>query len=199
LLRGDVVTVATNATAVVEALVEKAPALLDTLYSPDRCIAATRHGIEALAYFGIDAKPLKVMLVTGNEAWADWMNAGMPGGTMPEEAWSLGVDLDSVRPKGYAGHLVAWLPREQMLVDLSLGQFARPDRDMPLPKAAAFDVPEDFFTHGAAWSVTDDVSGKHVVLVYDPRTEKDWLHAPDWQRKPPLAGTLIRSIREVLE
>ena len=181
-----------NPNAVINWLVVNAPPLFDREgFAADRCLLASRHGFDVCRYFGIDARPQKVAAIAGNKAWQDWMNTN-PGSddVMPDEAWSVGVDLHSETPGKYAGHLVLMMNVEgdRILLDLSLGQVSRPHREMHLPAAASFSFPFD-----------DDVASYNLngtYLFYQLRPERDWLAAKDWKRKPPHAGEMIRAIRK---
>jgi hypothetical protein len=183
-----------NPNTVLNWLVENAPPIFDREgFAADRCLLATRHGLDVCRYFGIKGGPVKVGAIVGNAAWVEWMETSpTESDMMPDEAWSIGVDLHSETPGKYAGHLVLMVNVEsdRFLLDLSLGQMSRPHRDINLPAAGLFLFPSD-----------DDIASYSMngtYLYYQLRPERDWLAAKDWKKKPPFAGEMIRAIRGLL-
>lgn len=192
-----------------EALMLVAPAILEEHFHPDCCIAATRHGIEALRYFGVEAQPVKVQTFAGNADWIRWIEQLAAAGrspddeAMPDGSWSVGIDLsaDGVRATSargrYPGHLV--FVADGFLIDLSLGQMSRPERGMTLPFCAAFDLSghERWDNDGAGFRV-EHLPGEVVAVIYKRLPEVDWRDAPDWRRKPPYAGEIIRAMKRAM-
>ena len=108
------------------------------------CLFGTRAFLHVCDYYGIPAKALPAWALAVNEAWLTW--AASNGGAerllelrrsqadevtpMPAAAWSVGIDLQQ-RVGGYPGHLVA--VAEGLLVDTTVIQFSRPDKDIRIP------------------------------------------------------------------
>lgn len=189
---------------IVEALMGIAPTAILTALprrwpTDGRCVIATRVGIEALRYFGIEAKPLVSAAMAGNAAWARWYHEGRPM-PWPDEVWNVGVGIDAEyvendhrRPTGFNAHLVvlAELDEGPVVIDLDSGQFARPDRSI-LPLDAT-----------VGWWRDDTIAvvelAEEGVLIYkrhlDPPPFKQ---APDWKGGKSIAGPVIRLMREQL-
>lgn len=184
-----------NRDEIIDTLVAVAAPILAREYRPDCCVAATRHGDEVLRYFGVPAVPLKVQAIVGNATWRDWMlTRPTPGEPMPDPAWSVGVDLESKEDGRYAGHLV--LLADDLLIDLSLGQMARPVRGISLPPAAVFPVGETWAEQGdMAVGISDGESGDESIVLYRRLPERDWMGVPDWTRQPRFAGEMIRGVK----
>lgn len=157
-----------------------------------RCIQATRVGLEALRYFGVEAKPLVTLMMVGNAAWAEWMLAGSPQ-PMPDEVWSVGIDPKECGRRGFPGHLVILV--EEHLLDLDAGLYARPQHGIFVPPTILTPVRpmredgpiagEDLEDGGAI------IYGNH----FDPpnyRTSGAWKNTASW------AGPVIRRMKERL-
>lgn len=182
--------------ALLDRLCEIAPPVMDEFYSDRRCIAATKTAVEVLGYFGISARPVKTMTIAGNQAWEKWLAADKPEPT-PDEVWAVGTDLAG---GDYPGHLVAIVDlhgvKNGALLDLSVGQFSRPERGLLLPRAVWFPLDaESYDKDRAVIGYADDQTGAESYLVYRFLPERDWTRAKDWRRKPATAGTLIRALR----
>lgn len=97
-------------------------------YTSDCCINAARVGVEVLKRLGVPAKPVSVRIFLFNRFAWDLYRKGVPIGTWPEHAWSLGVgDRDGFdEPGRWNGHLM--VEGDGFLLDLSARQFDRPGR-----------------------------------------------------------------------
>jgi hypothetical protein len=129
---------------VLDALVGVARPIILSEFRKDSCIASTRVAIDALAYFGVKAEPLPVIATIFNAEAAAILNGG---GTLEELAaaqqekeldepggpWSLAIGTGHSRNNDrpiWEGHLVAAIPDEQVFIDLSIDQAARPTKGM---------------------------------------------------------------------
>lgn len=166
----------------------------------DLCVLATKTGTDVLRYFGIDAKPMPVVVAALNGPAVDWIESDreLPSdyGEEAEEfeasgAWIVQIDeRDLGEPGRYPGHLVVSLPRENAFLDLSLGQFARPEKGILVPPGAMFDLPEGFADERGLYSLEGG-----GALVYEARKGDRFRSGADWKQKSPYSGALIRSIR----
>lgn len=163
-----------------------------------RCVQATRVGIEALAYFGIQAKPLVTLFMTGNLAWVEWMLAGQQQ-PMPDEVWSVGIDPEH-RPedRGYPAHLVIEI--EGQILDLDTGLYARPHKGIHLPPTMLIPIRNDG-ANGRPIAAQDLEGGGAVVYHH-----RSAYHAPPpdyrgtgaWKETKKWTGPVIRRMREAL-
>lgn len=168
-----------------------------------RCILATAVGVDVLADFGIDARPLSVDVWVVNAAWLAWQDDPTPGVSQPADAWMLagGVgqpkDAPSQAPlvpkslKPWDGHLVVEVPSSGLLLDLDLRAMTRPTKGIILPDAAAF-----------TWdglSGTYEIPGGGAIRYLAQRGDRSWEQANDWKRKDwrktRFVDPLIKAIR----
>jgi hypothetical protein len=152
------------------------------------CINATRTGIDALAAYGVKAKPVSVSMVIANQAASQLIEAGVPFTEWPEHAWSIGLGHDNATSPdaGWNGHLVIEVGN-YYVIDLSGEALHRPgliEIDGPIVLAGLARVGQE--TH-----YTLDRS----VVVFAQRTPEHnaWRHAPGWTTRRPLdTAELIR-------
>lgn len=169
-----------------------------------RCILATAVGVDALAAFGIPARPLSVDVWVVNQPWLDWRDRD-PEGPQPADAWLLagGVgqpkDAPTAPPlvprslKPWDGHLVVEVPSMKVLLDLDLRAMARPTKGITLPDAAAFD-----------WDGVNDQTYRiptgGAIRYAAQRDDRSWEQANDWKRqdwrKTLFVDPLVRAIRK---
>ena len=160
-----------------------------------RCVQATRVGIETLRYFGIEARPMVTLMMTGNEAWVQWMLAGQPQ-PMPDEVWSVGINPEH-RPedRGYPAHLVMRIGG--LLLDLDSGLYARPERGIHLPPTVLtpFVVQDEGRPIAAV-----DLPGGGAVIYHDRSAyavpPPDFRSIGAWKATAKWAGPVIRRMRE---
>ena len=179
---------------VLERLVKIAPPLIDSISQGPHCVMATSVGQMVLERLGIAALPYPVEVAICNRAWMQWKADGHQGGIVEQErrgAYILtntpnwkGASFQTVKSaKPWDGHLVLRVPDgdRAWLVDLDLGSFNRPNRDISLPGGlvaplAANGTVYGTFTHGA---VETTVEYGPLVAPY----RDDYLTARDWQRR----------------
>jgi hypothetical protein len=156
-----------------------------------RCLPATRIGMEALRYFGVNAKPLPMKVVAGNYAWMEWIleNPGATYHDMPDEAWAVGVGHRENHGPGVDVHVVLNVEDEIML-DLDARQLSRPAKGMPVPDTILAPFQGGF---EAQWH--NDV----VVVNYVPHENPpQWKHGSDWRKAGKQAGPVIRALKAEL-
>lgn len=142
------------------------------------CIASVRILTEVLGYFGHASEPLPCTTLVFNARGHEMANLGVPVGEWPEEAHSIGaVGTGVVRPEtnGWDGHLIA-IVEDQWLVDPSLDQFSRPERDITTYPVVLDARPWTDRSKPCQWGRPDG-----QVLVYQAmQTPGRWRNAPDW-------------------
>lgn len=157
-------------------------------YGRDTCILQTRVGISALALMRIPARPLPVKCVVMNAPYRKHVfeRPREEHDTLtPEEveaikatgAWSVQLGLGpnplDVRPR-YDGHLLM-VVKDRWVVDLSLDQASRPDRDINLHP---FVIDAPAFARGKTPFLPVMFGGTSVV--YTHHDNHTYLNAPDW-------------------
>lgn len=195
-----------NRQQVIEELIDRVPPAL-AIGADTNCIFATRVGKEVAAYFGVALKPLPLRTEAWNREALEWLlehNVNLSAVTPAQTeaftdsgAWVVATDTESEAEHRYPGHLALYDPEGGGVLDLSLGQFARPAKNIVLPSAAylmGFDPAEvNTYTFGEAMLVCHPL----------PRPRMDFRTAPDWKGGRGLgnaiAGALIRAIRDGVE
>jgi hypothetical protein len=184
-------------TIYVEALVQAFPAALQPIIGKDSCILSSRIGRLLLREEGIDATPVPVRATIANRAMRDYLDDDMerffePFTPEQEEesealgAWAVGLGYvekgyDARANGRYPGHMVLVTRNPDRVIDLTLNQSARPDRNMPLEPVAFPIEREDlktFLRRQGAIGYEDEDSG--MLMVYavagdlDPRDGVRW-------------------------
>lgn len=203
--------------AVLDALTEVARPLILEHFNPDSCIASTRVGIDALAYFGMRGEPLPVTGVLFNPEAMNLLQQGMSMDDLkkqmdaiPADAdggpWSLGLGVGTQQPGAWAGHLVVALPQQHAVVDLSADQASRPHKNMPVqPYHVVIEDPE-------WWEGTQPMAtfttANGTALILDRRTADPdgYRLTPNWTMTgstskaffKDLTGRVIRAVRAAL-
>lgn len=189
---------------VIQRIIELQPVIFERqLGTPNRCILATSVGIDVLAHFGIDARPLSVKVQILNAAWVKWIRAGSPGGaTLVGQmalknagGWAVVAgdeDGPEERPGHWNGHLVIELPGLRAVMDLDLQQMARPQKGIVIPPAAVFHLADE---HGGEYQTQDG----GLVQITAKRGDESFRVARDWAdqaKRRPLVDQVIRAIRK---
>jgi len=160
--------------------------------SEGRCLTVTRVGMEVLAYFGIESKPLVTSALSANAEWCAWqrrLDEGANEPEMPDEAWSVACGFVADGGPGLDAHVVLLVGDE--LIDLDAAQASRPERGIKVPSTVRL----PWHSEGASLDLSDG-----GVLVYIPHHQPpQFKHAPDWRRAPRLAGGVIRVVRKAVE
>jgi hypothetical protein len=153
------------------------------------CVQATRMGIEALKYFGVKAKPLVTLAITGNAAWVEWVKLEDPTAPWSDEVWSVGTDpKQKPGERGYPAHLVIEI--DGQLLDLDAGFCARPEKGIHVPDTVLLPLT----AHGAAMDLAEG-----GVLLYRYHTPTvDYRKSGAWRDSQKWAGPVIRRMRERL-
>lgn len=163
-----------------------------------RCVQATRVGIEALRYFGIEARPLVTTMMVGNEDWVRWMLDGQPL-PMPDEVWSVGIDPEPREDRGYPAHLVIEI--DGQILDLDAGFYSRPHKGIYLPPSVIVPIQRQDDPHLPIAALDLDDGG---AIVYHDRAIAHHVPPPDyrstgaWKQTGKWTGPVIRRMREAL-
>lgn len=158
-------------------------------YLENHCILAARVATEVGAYFGQLWSALPVDILLFNRRGLELAGEGVPVAQWPPDAWSVGCACDA-DPERFSGHMI--VAGTEHLMDLSAGQFARPERDIDIEAWVLPKPPEP-------WVFSDDERG--TIMRLTPRPEhRAYRKAPDWHwRGRPankeLTAELIRRLR----
>jgi hypothetical protein len=108
-------------------------------------------------------------------------------------AWSIGILPGMTPPGGYAGHLI--LRVGPYLVDASIKQCERPDKQMELPCLLATRQAERLLAQG---QLAIDV-GPCVLRYTLIEPEQDYRRSPDWVRRTTPFPETVKKIMARLE
>lgn len=164
-----------------ERLAQCARGVLDLVYTPDCCIAATRAGLSVLDALGIKARPRYVLAVAANAEWiADTHTGYMFGRTPP--AWAVMIDPDeTINLKKIGGHvvIVGKVGSSKFLLDLSAYQFNRPARGIHIPEARLVGFRKPLV---GSWAVGSQLAGGGLLgwRAHPKEHASTWQQAPDW-------------------
>jgi hypothetical protein len=164
-------------------------------FTPDSCIASTKVLIRVLRRYGIEAVPVGVRLVLGNRTFTRLVKEEGRIPTMDEAilagwftkhgAWSVGVgyrqmvrpDRGLTRDGKWEGHLVAYLPRHNILIDASACQGNRPEHGIELPGVLILSEVSHGLLKGDA-ILRGELNG--CLIEYRPFQTTSYRSAPDW-------------------
>jgi len=195
-------------------LVHKGAELLHEVFGADSCIASTATALRVLDYFeiGAYARPVRASLLTmaAYEVTQRETEYDLTGTTPGLYACSI-RGTGEVRDNGgrWDGHLVAIVPDgdDQYLLDMTIGQFARPEHGLTPSRAILCPLPDDWDSFAAS-HVSYMIANTHTVkdayvLQYQIMTEHDdegWRKSGDWL--DPMGGirvmttTIIRAFKD---
>lgn len=188
----------TAATSVISTLIEVTPEIVQgDLERQDLCVLASRVGQDALAYFGVAATPVTTRTIAFNQAWFEFANAhdgnldDPAWADQPADCWSVAVDERHEHDGRFPGHVV--LVTDDAMVDLSLGQFSRPDHGMEFPVAGALPLAGFMGGEPLQWTTLDPPS----YVIYQLRKDApSFRHGSDWRRGGgAYTGKVIREMK----
>lgn len=187
-------------TKILKRLAAFGPPIIDRGSKPTggHCVLATRVGIMALRHFGIQAQPLPVRLVIHNAVVVallervrepsadDWAAAKAAGG------WTVDVGHPEAPGDGWTGHLVVHVPTHQLLMDLDLGQYARPTKQIKVCSGQVFSWPHG--TEIREWPLP----GGGILAIKEEPFNQTYLTARDWNvyDDDPLVQDVVRAMRK---
>ena len=175
-------------------------------FRPDSCIAATKIIIRVLRRFGYEAQAIPARLVMGNRAFTKLVEekgvipsmeeAIEAGWFVKHGAWSVGIGYQSVlagtghqsllrkaenagpTPEGkWNGHVVAFLPRHNTLIDASITQGNRPAKGIVFPGVLIVTGISRYFLTGEG-ILRGEYNG--CLIEYRPFQDESFRRAPDW-------------------
>ena len=186
-------------------------------FKADSCHANTRILIDVLNYFGVTGIPVPVeVTIFNNEAWNSLTDKGLEAvakaihARQPEEKggpWTVGVGI-VVNNNPTGGHVVVGVPSEHVILDGSLDQASRPNKDIYLKPYVIQTEDSYFFTEPNELIVTEinEKGLPPVFITYRHSTHKQYLNSPNWKGKTGDGGTepfkritgqAIRNLRDI--
>lgn len=158
---------------------------------------------EVFAFYGYKARAFPVSMAVYNDAMVKLADTGVE---FPEDdaerhalfekhgAWGVGImgpdglalfkrRARVVQPEtlgGFNGHLV--LQAEGMLVDGSIQQAQRSERNIVLPELLAFKAPAGFFAARVKGQTTRGMVGSNLV-IYRRLDNQQYQNSPNWRQR----------------
>lgn len=153
---------------------------------PDCCIPATKAAIAVCQHFGIQAEAFPVSIRVMNKAFAKAVDKGWLVLVGDKYQWNgaerYGTFFSktvihrerSADPERWFGHLVARLPDNQLLLDLSFGQFTEQERNLVTePVVLSLDRQSS-----VPW--TWDMANGNRTLIWPAPEKDDWEQTRIW-------------------
>jgi len=158
-------------------------------FTPNCCIGASAVTIKVLRALGFQATPLPVKVRIYNP---EFIRQAVRMGKLPSptelqgNSWAVGIGWPAPHLTDFIGHLVVIAsasanssttnPGGWFLIDASIQQASRPNKDLVLPPVLIKEVPLDFRL-GRSPLTIDEPFG---LLIYQPFKNMSWRRAPDW-------------------
>lgn len=192
-------------------------------FDPDSCVATIRIAIDALAYFGIHARPLGVQTLIFNDEATRLFHGGVSAEELhqavwahseddPEGPWTIGLGFTPTGPEP-GRHMICWIPALSLACDFSLDQAARPHKGLALsPSVFPIDAPRTGESGSVGTGLPEGLElpdgflfAHHVgqrpprgPAYLEYRVVPDWFRAsPNWRRTSsglPGAPNVFREI-----
>lgn len=177
-------------------------------YTPDCCIAAAAILLRVFEHYGYKAQVVPVTVQVYNAAMIKLLkgNTRLPEDPLRREllfevtgAWGVGIVpasavLSYLRNRtegGYGGHLL--LRVEQYLVDATIAQVNRPDKQMVMPQLLVSPYAADLLREGSL-----AIEANECTVVYRLSSDESYQTAIDWKRRvSPVPETLKRILYRV--
>lgn len=191
-----------------DAVVRVARPLIREHFNADSCIASTRIGMDVLAHFGVAAVEMPLMAFLFNHEAIKLFEAGMTSQEIGEHvrgisveqeggAWTLGVGAPGAPTvsgrEGWTGHLVATIPDAGVILDLSLDQASRPQKNMLL-KPCWFIVEDEAFWVDPKGRTTIINEAGAMMLDRDALGGTTYKASPNWKRKTSTPAPIFRDV-----
>jgi hypothetical protein len=181
------------------------PVILE-YFRKDSCIASTRITVEVFSRLGFKAMPFPCTVQIYNNKFREiferekhWPTKKEMGKWVTKGAWGIGIGFGDDRKEGYLGHMVA-IVENRYLVDSSLDQAERPNKEIYLPAILVTEVNRDFRRGKKELTIVNE---RGTVMVYEPRIkDRKWEATPDWtkiSRHTPAIERILFELRKELE
>lgn len=180
-------------TKVIDRLIDFGPPIIEAnTKTHARCIAATSIGCAVLREFGVDARPLPVLVEVANRAFV----AAKARGADDVTAVARGGHVLVINPEPAAGewggHLMIHLPAHALLLDLDFRQFRR--------EAQRIDAaPAELFMWPAGTTERAFTNPDGARLAIRATADRTFERSPDWtdaNRRRLIVRELVRAIRK---
>lgn len=174
---------------VLQRLAKYAPYGIAAITKPGPCcVLATQVGLMTLERFGIQARPYVAEVEITNLAWQQWIEDGAQGGIEEQQRRGAYILNNSASWQGasfygphgkrdWDGHLV--IQTERTLIDLDLGKFSRPDKQIILPPSMIAPLRDDDTMSGTCTfgGHATHVSYRRLTAAYSENYmfSKDWI------------------------
>ena len=201
------------AEAVVSAFAQVARGQILQDFGETSCIGSTRIALDVFNSFGIRAWPLKVQAAIMNVAMQENLERLEQAQDKRKEALEqvyketgahcmvIGEKKgDEDEPGKWNGHLVA-IVGSRWLVDASIDQANRPQRNIKLPDVLVAPLVNDFVT-GKMNLAIERKDGLYIEYRAQPEDKESWKDTPNWTQRwqtKPVVNRIVAILKRVLE
>lgn len=175
-------------------------------FRSESCIASKRIIINVLESFGFRAQPLPVRVVAYNRhfnislkrlrslPFTDPLARARVKNVGPDaKSVCIGYGSDNPGDTGWDGHLIAWLPNKKWMIDASIAQVSRPERELELPGVLALQA-DAKFAKGLTPLCT---SYKGALIRYDADpAERGYTVSSNWRVEGDRDGAAVNEVVE---
>lgn len=183
-------------------------------YVPNACIAAARITTLTLRRFGVPCQAVACELDAFSPAYVRMVNDTRRSGRDPsdadvaryaaEGAWRVSATSDPAHPgmldrrdeHGYHAHVVTLAEDHHWLVDPTLGQVDRPDKDLVVERPYAFELTPEDWSERLLGIAMDN--GTMLAYRFLPG-RRDFVKAPDWRAAGARLAAMTRVIDRVTQ
>jgi hypothetical protein len=175
---------------------------------PDSCIYSVACAVDILRRFGVEGHPFPCKVMIANKKFADMEKqlGGWP--TEPGEleqdwlpcgAYSVGIGFGARQPGKWDGHLLLHVVTSHLpyVVDLSIDQASRPDKDIDLDGLVTGGVVPQSFIQGEPLRV--GFSNGCFAVYYPQPDNLTYLQSPDWTdpvRREVVVEAVVEHLKE---
>lgn len=167
--------------------------MLKTL-RPDSCVLASRVAIDVLSHYGYAASPHPVAIMASNDVRWQAMQSGRDGPWV-DKAGGYSVGVGRLPTSNETRHLVVVVPAQLKMIDLSLDQFSRPEKGIPL-QPTWFDIHPEWSSGSSASMALKSAHGVH--LYYEHGQWSAFASSVDWLN-PKRAQPFVRATLAAIE
>ena len=160
------------------------------------CIQDSRVGVFLFRHFGYEAQALVIHHHFENENWS--VGTGGIAGFDPTQGKPSSYN-PAYQLQGADFHVVTFLPKELVIVDMCCGQTSRPERGLWLDQQVQiFEFTPDVYQHFIAGGAVETQRGNGNLFIKIHPDQESFKSTPAWRDKAELKR-VARNLARVIE